>query len=287
MASTHFIVFIGAGASLSTNLLSLGKRIAKSKVIAPAMGKKSVGVNEQSVEKAVEALYRAMKDEQAPAETARLSIWGYGPPSPDDLAHLWEAFGRSAWIEFIPIEYVHKETPTRTYIENRINGILPLLHEVSQSLYASRKSSPLPLPLFNFDSKITKHLGRFWYRGLQVDELKKEIGRLCNLFRQCKFDGAKKYSDDRNLTFEPAADGVCHGQPHPTGATPRHFLAGRFRFGASIFKGFHYEVSSSKSDTLQCTLYDGGTVARALKSEKRKYINVFPNDHLLPAPPQK
>lgn len=283
MPTQHFIVFVGASASLSSSLLALGKRIANATVVAPAMGKKSTGINQQSIEKALDALFGKMQSAQNHTEAARLSIWGYGPPAADDLKYLWEKFGRSAWIEFVPIQHIHKDTPTRLYIEGRINAILPSLHQVSRAVYGGRKTSPLPLPLLNFKSNISDQLSGFWYRDLDQDKISKKIDGLVNLYRQHKVDKNRKYKDDRNIIFEPAEDGVCHGQPHPTGSSPQHFVAGRFRFGTSLFKGFHYEVSSAKSNTLQCTVWDSDSNPRALKSENRKYINIFPNDHLLPA----
>lgn len=59
------------------------------------------------------------------------------------------------------------------------------------------------------------------------------------------------------------------------------FVEGRFRFGAALFPGFHYDVRDA-TGLLECTLYDCRGVARDLRPEKRTYINIFPNDHLLP-----
>jgi hypothetical protein len=81
--------------------------------------------------------------------------------------------------------------------------------------------------------------------------------------------------------FGGALDTECHGQPHPAGELDSCFLEGRFRFGAALFPGFHYDVRYQKG-LLDCTLYDCRGNPRDLGPERRSYINIFPNDHLLP-----
>ncbi|MEG3143760.1 hypothetical protein U1839_03760 [Sphingomonas sp. RT2P30] len=282
MSTKHYVLFIGASASLSSELHSLEGRIANSKIISPAAGKKFVGVSQQTVDVAVKALFSLLAGDGNQLETARFSIWLYGPPAADQLKILWEAFGRSAWIEFVPLDLMHKNSPTKIFIERRLKVVLSLMHVVSQAVYSGRKTSPLPLPLRNFRSDLSDELRRFWYRGLDEAYLKATIERLYQKFRQRRVDGQKKYEDDRNVIFEPAGDAVCHGQPHPTGVGSEQFIAGRFRFGVSIFKGFHYEVSSAKHSTLRSTLTDGDSGQRDMTPERRRYINIFPNDHLLP-----
>lgn len=282
MPTKHYVLFIGASASLSSGLISLAGRIANSKIIAPAMGKKFTGVNKQSVHTSVKALFTLMAADGTQIETARFSIWAYGPPAPGQLQILWDTFGRSAWIEFVPVDLMHKDGPTKIFIEGRLKAVLPLMHVVSLAVYSRRKTSPLPLPLRNFRSDVSDELRLFWYRDLDQAGLKTTIERLYQSFRQRRVDSQKKYEDDRNIIFEPAGDSVCHGQPHPIGVGPEQFIAGRFRFGVSLFKGFHYEVSSAKHSTLRSTLTDGSHNQRDMTPENRRYINIFPNDHLLP-----
>lgn len=283
MPGKHYLLFVGPSASLSTEVVRLAGRIAGSEIVAPAMSKALVGVNNQSIERVLEQLHARVRLEGDQFETARLSIWAYGPPQPHQLDIIWKAFGRSAWIEFVPMHYMHKDRPTRMFIEDRLKSALSLMHLVSHSVYNGRKTSPLPLPLRNFRSSITEELSRFWYASLDQNDLKASIDRLRQGFHQLRSGGHNKYCDDYSNLFEPADDGVCHGQPHPTGSSPEQFIAGRFRFGVSLFKGFHYEVSSSKHATLKSTLADGNQGGRNMALERRKYINIFPNDHLLPA----
>jgi hypothetical protein len=283
MSTKHYVLFIGASASLSTEIMLLSGRIADSKIVAPAMGKKFTGVNKQSVHTALEALFNLMTADGGQVETARLSIWAYGPPNPEQLEVVWDAFGRSAWVEFVPVGLMHKDGPTRIFIEDRLKSVLSLMHLVSLAVYSGRKTSPLPLPLRNFRSDVSDELRLFWYKDLDQPGLKAIIERLYQRLRQTRVDSQKKYEDDRNIIFEPADDSVCHGQPHPIGVGPEQFIAGRFRFGVSLFKGFHYEVSSAKHSTLRSTFIDGNHNQRDMTPERRKYINIFPNDHLLPA----
>ena len=282
MSTKHYVVFVGASASLSSALISLERRVANSKIVAAAMGKKFTGVNKQSVLTSVEALHKLMAVDGALLETARFSIWAFGPPAPDQLQILWEKFGRSAWIEFVPIDLMHKDSLTRNFIEGRLRDILPLMHELSLAIYSGRKTSPLPLPLRNFKSDVSDELCLYWYRNLDQAALKKSIVGFYQKLRQRQVDGQKKYRDDRDNMFEPAEDSTCHGQPHPIGSSLDQFIAGRFRFGVSLFKGFHYDVSSVKHPTLMSTFTDGNLHKRDMKPERRKYINIFPNDHLLP-----
>ena len=95
-------------------------------------------------------------------------------------------------------------------------------------------------------------------------------------------DGARGvlHVDDDHLQFRPAKNEACHGVPHPLAETRDCYLRGRFRFGAAIYPGHHYDVSQ-KNGNLLCTLFDCVGKARDLAPEKRRDINVFPNDHLL------
>jgi len=128
-----------------------------------------------------------------------------------------------------------------------------------------------------------------WYCGFSAEELKRYIKSLQTRFRSAhtKFDSVElknRHADDRHLVFCPAANEVCHGVSHPTGGNDRAFLGGRFRFGAALFPGHHYEVGA-RSGNLSCTLYDEDGCPRNMAPEKREYINIFPNDHLLPLAP--
>ena len=57
MTIDHYIVFIGAGAPLADELFSIQKRIAKSKVVAPAVKKKYVGTTGTAVKVTSNKLY--------------------------------------------------------------------------------------------------------------------------------------------------------------------------------------------------------------------------------------
>ena len=74
----------------------------------------------------------------------------------------------------------------------------------------------------------------------------------------------------------------CHGVPHPTGTENVCYLNGRFRFGVALYRGHHYDVRSANGGSLNCTLVDCDGRERNMGPERRRYINIFPNDHLLP-----
>src|SRR5262249_45708614 len=107
------------------------------------------------------------------------------------------------------------------------------------------------------------------------------IDRVTNKFNQAHPWTAKGYLSAGKLFFSPAANEACHGMPHPTGTSAKCFLRGRYRFGAALYPGFHYDVSG-EDEVLTCRLYDCEGRVRDLKPERRRYINIFPNDHLLP-----
>jgi len=257
-------------------------RIEGACVVAPAVKKKQVGATQSAISLAMDSLVEELANAKSHSEPARLSLWLYEPEEADQFREVWSAFGHSAWVEFVPRSFVNKMRPTREYVEKRINAVRPLLHEVSTAAYANRKTSPLPLPLRNFSSPITKELRTYWYNDLDAGKLSKQIKSLKMRFRQTRDKTLGGYEDDKALIFKPAKDNECHGIAHPTGTGGKAFACGRFRYGVALFPGFHYDVTAAKSPTLKIDLKTSAGAVRSLKGEKRSYINIFPNDHLLP-----
>ena len=282
MTIEHYIVFIGAGAPLASQLLLLEGRILKSRVVAPAVRKHQVGVTEAAVQLASKKLFAAMAEEDSPSSKARLYLWMYEPNSFMNLELVWKVFGHASWIERIPATYQHKVAATREYLENRIGEIRPILHEISSGTYAQRKSSPLSLPLRNFRSRITKDLRGYWYNGLDKKQIGARIRTLKIRYSQTKSREKRGYKDEKALVFTPASDTECHGIPHPIGTEVKAFVCGRFRYGVSLFPGFHFDVSAEKSPTIQCDLQTASGEVRSVRSEKRRHVNIFPNDYILP-----
>ena len=95
------------------------------------------------------------------------------------------------------MRYLHKVKATKDYLQNRINKIRPLLHEISNATYAQRKSSPLSLPLRNFSSEITKDLKTYWYNDLNRIQISKEIKRFGSRYSQIKSKTIRGYKDDK------------------------------------------------------------------------------------------
>ncbi|WP_157385501.1 hypothetical protein [Mesorhizobium sp. STM 4661] len=281
-AINHFLVFIGASPSLSTEINRIPKRFSGTQVTAPAMGKSDRMISDRSVARATSDLVTSMRVASGFDQPARLSVWAYQPESVAQVETLWKAFGSSAWIEFIPGNLRHKDAASRGYIESRVKSLFQLMNEISTEVFSNRKSSPLPIPLRNFHSDITTTLRGHWYSNASIDELKERIKSLCGKFRQIHTNNFT-HIDKRKLVFAPAIDSQCHGKPHPTGDDERCFVAGKFRFGTALFAGFHYDVSSGNGKSLASVFYDCCGRARDLKPERRDYLNVFPNDHLLPA----
>ncbi len=280
MTIEHYIVFIGAGRPLADELYSLENRISKSHVIAPAMRKKETGLTDAAIERAAHKLRDKLSEEDDTSQFARLYLWMYRPTSSHQFKRVWLAFGHASWVETIPTSYLHKVRPTREYLHDRTNEIRRLLHEVSRSTYAQRKSSPLSLPLRNFTSAVTKDLKTYWYNNLNEEQLSNEIRRLKNRYSQMKNAAKQGYSDDRALIFKPAGDNECHGKPHPLGTEKKTFFCGRFRYGVSLFPGFHYDVSAEKSSTIQCRLWGPSGDRRRVRN--KTYVNIFPNDYIRP-----
>ena len=282
MTIEHYIVFIGAGAPLSTQLSSIQRRISKSKIIAPAVKRKHVGTTETAARLASIELYNELALEDAPVQKARLYLWMYEPTSFEQFELVRKMFGHASWIETIPRTYLHKVKDTKEYLQNRINEIRPLLHEISGAAYAQRKSSPLALPLRNFSSQFTRELRSYWYNGLSQEQIAKQIRFFKNRYSQTKSRAKQGYRDDKALIFRPANDTECHGKPHPMGTECKAFFCGKFRFGVSLFPGFHFDVSAENAATIQGNLRTASGTTRSIRSERRRYINIFPNDFLLP-----
>lgn len=282
MTIDHYIVFVGAGASLSTELKIIEGRLPRVRIISSVMGKKHAGVNKVSSDASILALFKELANGKVSKETARLSVWFYKPSEAGQMDHIWNAFGHSAWVQSIPRSYMHKNGPTRQFIEEKIKTVAPLLHVVSGATYGQRKTSPLTLPLRNFGSKLTIELKQHWYNELEEDQLKKKVKAYKNRYAELRSREKSGFLDDKSLVFSPASDGALHGKAHPTGSTPKSFTCGRFRYGVALFPGFHFDVSASRTATIQCEIRTSSGDTRTVKSEKREYINIFPNDHLLP-----
>ncbi len=280
MTIDHYIVFIGAGRPLAEQLSRLEDRISKSRVIAPAMRKNQIGLTEAAIKRAADELHHELSENDDLSQFARLYLWMYRPTSQHQFNRVWRAFGHASWIELIPTNYLDKVGPTRNYLQNRTNEIRRMLHEVSHSTYAQRKSSPLCLPLRNFTSSVTKDLKKYWYVDLDEKQLSKTIRRLKKRYSQTKSAATQGYSDDKALIFKPASNNECHGKPHPLGSEKKTFFCGRFRYGVSLFPGFHYDVSAEKSSTIQCLLWGPSGDRRRVRN--KTYVNIFPNDYIHP-----
>ena len=280
MTVEHYIVFIGAGGALSEELSQLEDRIEKSCVIAPAVKKKNIGITDAAINAAAHKLHEKLSSDGEPAQVARLYLWMYRPSAAVEFARVWRAFGHASWVEAIPTSYVDKLGPTREYLEDRTREIRRLLHLISQATYAQRKTSPLSLPLRNFSSGITRDLKGYWYNELGEAQLSVSIRRFKSRYSQLKNAARRGYRDDKALIFKPAEDTECHGKPHPIGSEVKAFFCGRFRYGVSLFPGFHFDVSAERSATIQCDLLTPSGNIRSVRN--RRYVNIFPNDYILP-----
>jgi len=281
----HYIVFVGAGAPLASEIRSLEKRIDKSCVIAPAVKKGQTGNTRIAVRRSSEELYDKLKMDRFPSQRARLYVWIYEPTDPNGFEFVLSEYGHASWVEIVPLTYLHRIKPTRDYLENRLNEVRAMLHEMSRSICGERKSSPLTLPLRNFKSDLTQDLRGRWYNGLNQRQLSDQIEKFKIRYKRMKNRSLRGYRDDRSLIFKPAEDGECHGKPHPAGTDrtgQKTFFCGRFRYGVSLFPGFHFDVSAEKGSAIQCDLRSHTGETRRMSSERRRHVNIFPNDYILP-----
>jgi hypothetical protein len=276
-----YTIFIGASALISDELHKINKGRQDVKVISPAMKGNNTGLNSESIRFAFESFVKIMQNEEISQEKSRFLVLSFPSSNPDIVNNLLSTFGAAAWIEFISNDNCHKITKLRTEVEVTIEKLRPRLHVISHEVYGRRKSSPFCLPLKNFVSLISFELKRRWYHCSDV-EFSQRIYKFRRDFHLLQHNDSKSFVDDRGLIFSPAADTVCHGIAHPTGRTHKTFIRGKFRFGVSLFPGFHYEVSDKKGRNLRIILKDSESGERQMRSERRKYINIHPNDVLLP-----
>jgi hypothetical protein len=89
MSAPHFLVFVGAGPSLSTELNGLKSRFEGITVVAPAVGRCERGLTQVAVQRAVTGLIEALKGGKTHREPARLSVWTYEPADPNQFHQLW------------------------------------------------------------------------------------------------------------------------------------------------------------------------------------------------------
>lgn len=289
MSVTHYVAFVGGGQTLINELAISSRRMHGLRMVSSPVKKGERGITIAALNRAVADVCAQLKAETDPTEFARLSVWVYEPRTEEAFQALWKVFGRSAWVEFVPADLEHKDTQTREYIERRISEIVPVITQVSQFVFAKRRSSPLPLPFSNFASGVLTALKGHWYFRLDGLTISRFLQSVTERFRQMhtRADAADGYAheDDRGLLFAPTKTEVSHAVPHPVGDNGVCLVKGRFRFGAALFKGFHYDVRSS-SGSLKTTFYDCDGISRDLRPEKREYLNVYPSDYLLPHRPK-
>ena len=281
---TDLLVFVGAHAALSDEIKKLKNEFTNIIVIAPTSQKGQSYICEASLINSVNAVCKELEGHASHTETSRLTVWTYEPSNASDRDSVFKTFGQAAWIEFVPQTLIHKLPQTRSYISTRLRTINSCLHEVSHQVYAKRRKSALPIPQRNFCSSTTRHLRDHWYSGYIPEQVKSFLKKLSTDFRQHHSLSNGSFVDERRLVFSPATDEVCHGQPHPTGSR-NGYISGRYRFGVALYPGFHYDVSDEIKHTLECVLFDFDGTTRNVRSENRKYMNIFPNDFLLPRLP--
>jgi hypothetical protein len=111
MNPPHFLVFIGANPSLSTELLTLEGSFPGMKLVAPAAPKGGFVISELTVGAALDALADSLGRQESHSGAAKLTIWTYKPDNHETFSVLWRSFGRSGWVEFIPSNLIHKFDP--------------------------------------------------------------------------------------------------------------------------------------------------------------------------------
>lgn len=276
----HYLLFVGAPRAIGEKLLEIQKRRNEISLIAPTAPQGHHGLTPTSLGIALRALVHKLAASGDHSEAARFSVWTYDNAREEIEAQLDSQLGEAAWIEMVPYKHLSNPVGTFLHVEKRLNEILPLIHQVSNEVFNQRRRSALPIPTKNFRSKLLP-LEKRWYKDQSFEELKKSIQKLDNRFRQAHWQKSGAHFSDSKLLFQPAGTELCHGMPHPTGASPECFIKGKFRFGASLYPGFHYDVRSPDG-TLDCMLTDCHGEVRNLKPENREYINIFPNDYLSP-----
>jgi hypothetical protein len=277
----HIVLFVGPGPSLSTELLKLEKSFAQTMVLAPASPKGQRGTTVNSIESATNALWAKLNESGGHDTIIRLSVWAFEPTDSLLLEKLWNAFGLASWIELLPPQLASSE-PAILTVRQRMTSLPSLMGCIANEVYTKRRSSPLPLPLRNFSSRRLSELTGLWYQGLTLPQLEGKISTLAQRFRQYHSQPNGSHHDDKSLIFTPAKNSECHGKLHPLGSAKISFINGRFRFGSALYAGFHYDVKSMNGN-LSCYLYDSEGNVRDMRRENRTYINIFPNNLLLPA----
>lgn len=277
-----YAVFVGATAAISDELKKIGKGREDLAFLVPPVKKTELGLNSRSIRIAFQETLAVLRASNIAQEKCRLVVLTFASSDFEAVAQLSSTFGAAAWIEYVGKENIHKTTRLRSQIEEILSKVPAILHEVSGEVFGRRKSSPLCLPLKNFSAPFLTELKRNWYHCSSDREVRERMMRFRLDYAQRRQSNGGAFVDDRGLLFSPSADGECHGVAHPTGRSDKTFIRGKFRYGVSLFPGFHYDVRDERGRNIQSTLIDADRGERDLRSEKREYINIHPNDVLLP-----
>lgn len=282
---SHYLLFVGATPSLAQELLKIHRAYQAVDVLAPAQKKGERGVTDAAIENCLTILFQrlsALAPEQH-RQPQRLTVWSYEQADHvgEPIKLLSEKLGSLAWIEPVPAKLARNDVGTRSYIESKLREIESMINEVVVQTNSKRKTSPFSLPMKNFQLDQLSVLKQGWpRRGASVTDLKDQIKRFNAIFMLRKSAKCCGHVDQRNLLFRAAEDGALHGKPHPTGTEhAASFIAGRFRFGASLYPGFHYDVSlTGKGRKIEIISCDGRSRWLTLADT---HINIFPNDYIL------
>lgn len=204
----------------------------------------------------------------------------------EDLNQLFFSF--PCFIK-IPGEYFNRDEHTTDFILGNLPEVRRWIELLATEVTSGRNTTPFLLPLNNFRSKYLIGLVRELLNtpgAMKSDEIVDWLRSRKNWFKHKhrwrkpdRSDAPCYHDDKRNYAFEPAKPEEYHdGCWEDLGA--QCILNGLFRYGATLIKGFHYDVQPERGIAGKFYCCDG--TVQDLTGGRYTYVNVYPNDYFEP-----
>ena len=147
----------------------------------------------------------------------------------------------------------------------------------SKRLPQPSKNKPTLLPLHNFQTTRTETL-----KDRTDKEAISNQPNFDNIFSKIRSEkinetNKRGFKDARNLFFSPSTADHAGVSDHWVDGKESTYIKGKYRFGAPILPGFHYDVQFSPNSSLEGIEFFCEKSDRS-HTTKKKYINIHPND---------
>ena len=220
-------------------------------------------------------------------DTLWLSFWYYDFGEASRRAsETWKQFFPFACQVPIPSECYKKDVRTREFIEVTLPLVEKWIAVVVTKVIGPRSSSPLLLPLRNFQSDMLDRIAWAFLDTLHTEkseDIPAWLRKRRNSFKHGRWGPSKRGKDcfhnSKNYAFEPSDPRDPRG-PLWLDGNAHSFLSAWLRFGATICR-LHYDVQPPR-ETVKGIFYHCNDTPVDLSGGGYTYVNIFPNDYIEP-----